>query len=91
MRESGSSPLTDERIARLKLVDFKFVIGKGQHAKIHGIFITEKQIDAWEAKFKELEEYKERHGDVDVPQKYPPNRSLVRSTNDELNRWSIFD
>jgi len=37
--------------------------------------------NAWEAKFKELEEYKERHGDVDVPQKYPPNRSLVRSTN----------
>ena len=37
----------------------------------------------WEQKFKELEEYKEEHGDCNVPQRYPDNPPLGRWVNNQ--------
>ncbi len=56
-------PLTHERLSKLQSVNFKFVIGKGQH----GTFTSsDTMIKAWEEKFKLLEEYKGIYGHVDV-------------------------
>ena len=78
MQEGRPSPLTDERQERLLALDFKFLIGKGQHAKIHGLFITDDLIETWELKFKELQEFKEKFSHVDVPVKYQANKALGR-------------
>jgi hypothetical protein len=58
-----SCPLTQERISKLQSVNFKFVMGKGQH----GTFTSsDTMIQAWEDKFKLLQEYKCIYGHVDV-------------------------
>jgi len=78
LKVGKASPLTEERQSRLLSVDFKFQIGKGQHAKIHGIFITEDLMETWETRYKDLIEFKEKFGHVDVPVKYDANKALGR-------------
>lgn len=77
LQENGSSPLTEQRIAKLRNLNFKFYIGKGQHARIHGVFMTDKMRTSWEAKFKALEEFQQKHGHCDVPSRYPADKALA--------------
>jgi len=91
LQDNGSSPLTEERIRKLQSVDFRFYVGKGQHAKIHGLFMTDNQIESWDAKFKALEEFKETHGHCEVPARYPPNRNLASWVMLQRRKFKEFD
>jgi len=62
-----SCPLTEERVQRLVSLGFRWVMGKGQYGKYHGIFdgsCTMKE--RWEEKFALLAQFKEVYGHLDV-------------------------
>jgi len=44
--------------------------------------------DGWHTRFEELKEYKETHGNCEVPQKYSPNLSLGLWVNKQRNEYS---
>ena len=66
-QETGSSTLTDERVRKLETVDFKFYMGKGTHAKHHGLFMTERNAEEFNQRFRELVAFKAEHGHCRVP------------------------
>jgi len=62
-----SCPLTQKRIDKLQSLDFKFAVGKGQHAKIHGTYATcDSLTQAWEKNFKLLQQFKNVYGHLNV-------------------------
>jgi len=62
-----SCPLTPARIQKLSTLDFKFTIGKGKYAQIHGIFCSSDNMkDKWEDKYQELKIFQLAFGHLDV-------------------------
>ena len=65
-----SCSLTKERIQKLKSLNFKFTMGKGQHALVHGIFSSSDALSrVWEERYVDLKTYKATYGHTDVPLK----------------------
>lgn len=62
--EGKSTSLTDEKVEMLEKVGFIWAKRKGQ--------------SAWEEKFRELQDYKLKHGTCNVPTKNKHNRALGR-------------
>lgn len=59
--------LTDERIKRLNDIGFVFVVGKGQHAKLQGIFEnSENHARNWEENYSKLKQFQENFGHVNI-------------------------
>ena len=69
--ENGSKKLpcalTDERIKRLNDIGFVWVVGKGQHAKLQGIFeSSESHARNWEENYSKLKQFQENFGHVNI-------------------------
>lgn len=77
-QETGSSTLTDERVRKLETVDFKFYMGKGTHAKHHGLYMTERNIEEFNQRFRELVAFKAEHGHCRVPFADPRYNGLAQ-------------
>ena len=77
-QETGSSTLTDERVRKLETVDFKFYMGKGTHAKHHGLYMTERNIEEFNQRFRELVAFKAEHGHCQVPFADPRHNGLAQ-------------
>ena len=77
-QETGSSTLTDERIRKLETVEFKLYLGKGQHAKVHGLYMTERKTEEFNQRFQELAQFRAQHGHCRVPFADPQYNSLAQ-------------
>jgi len=68
LRQGRYSPMTPERIAKLEEIGF---VWDASH-------LSPNQPNSvnWHQRYSELIEYKQKHGDCDVPQLYQPNRPL---------------
>ena len=64
MDGTRSTSMTPEKVQRLESIGFEWARRKGEHA--------------WKEKYDELKQYKDQHGNVDVPTKYPANPALGR-------------
>lgn len=59
--------LTDERVKRLNDIGFVFVVGKGRHAKLQGIFEnSESHARNWEENYSKLKQFQENFGHVNI-------------------------
>jgi len=63
------SKITEERILELETIGFAWEVGKHE-----GQFTTNDEL--WNQRIEELKEYKEKHGNCNVPQVYPANKPL---------------
>lgn len=75
--------LNDERVEMLNKLGFRWAIGKGQAAKLHGIFdSSEIQKVNWEQKYNQLQTFKQTHGHLEI-------NSKTAKTLDEIDllRW----
>eukprot|EP00980_Cylindrotheca_fusiformis_P003750 scaffold833_cov92-Cylindrotheca_fusiformis.AAC.4 len=68
------SHLTDERVKQLESIGFKWVVRE------QGSLIWKKRVQA-------LIEYRKKHGDCRVPQKYPENKALGSWVNDQRKQY----
>ncbi|GBL46118.1 helicase, putative [Sulfuriferula multivorans] len=66
-----SGQITDDRIARLDAIGFAWIPFD----------------DRWESSFRALEEYKNKYGSCDVPQKWKENPSLGKWVSDQRKKW----
>ena len=77
-QDTGSSTLTDERIRKLETVEFKLYLGKGQHAKVHGLYMTERKTEEFNQRIQELAQFRAQHGHCRVPFADPQYNSLAQ-------------
>jgi hypothetical protein len=80
--------LNEERVELLNKIGFRWAIGKGQAAKLHGIFdSSESQKVLWEQKFNLLKKFKQIHGHFNVGSTTSPMSKSGEIDEAELFRW----
>jgi hypothetical protein len=81
-------PLNDERVELLNKIGFRWAIGKGQAAKLHGIFdSSESKKVQWEQKFNLLKRFQQIHGHLNVGSTTSAASKSFEVDEAELFRW----
>jgi len=80
LQDGEKSSMTPERLSALTSIGFVWAKRKGQAT--------------WDAKYKQLQEYKSRHGDCLIPTKYAKDPALgrwVSTQREQFRLWKAGD
>ncbi len=76
LQDNEKSSMSEDRLAALKSIGFVWAKRKGQAT--------------WDTKFKQLLEYKAKHGDCLIPTKYSKNPALGRWVSTQREQYRMW-
>lgn len=76
MDDGEKSSMTEDRKLQLEKIGFTWAKRKGDFS--------------WNEKFRELQDFKQKNGHVDVPTKYEENKALGRWVSTQRSQYKLF-
>jgi len=83
LQQGVNSQMTEDRITKLKKIGFVW--------DASSLSANQPNNDTWNQRYKELMEYKQEHGNCDVPQQYNANKQLRMWVNNQRHQCRLLE